>query len=234
MAFTLSQAGMVMHWKRKGGSPMRMFVNGLGAVATGITALVVLVAKFVEGAWITALLVAVMIVCMRAVRHHYVHVDKEIDLDRPIVRPMSRSRSWWSPSTAGAASRRKRSPSPSPCPATFAACTSRSARNRTRFCRDWEKDVAAPLRDAGKCVPKLEILKSPFRYIVQPVIDYILKVERESKFHKICVLVPELVVRHWWENLLHNRRADLLKVILLMRGNRRIIVINIPWYLDKE
>ena len=50
----------------------------------------------------------------------------------------------------------------------------------------------------------------------------------------MCVLVPELVVRHWWENLLHNRRADLLKVILLMRGNRRIMVINIPWYIERS
>jgi hypothetical protein len=102
------------------------------------------------------------------------------------------------------------------------------------ICREWEEKIAGPLRDANKCVPKLEILPSPYRYVVQPVVDYVLKVERESKFHKICVLVPELVVRHWWENLLHNRRADLLKVILLVRGNRRIIVINIPWYFERD
>jgi amino acid transporter len=71
LAFTLSQAGMVMHWKRKGNAPLRMFVNGLGATATGITALVVLVAKFVEGAWITALLIVLMIVLMRSVKRHY-------------------------------------------------------------------------------------------------------------------------------------------------------------------
>src|SRR5580658_4259985 len=85
MAFTLSQAGMVMHWKRQGNANLRMFVNGLGAFATGLTALVVLVAKFVEGAWITALLIALMIVIMRAVKRHYDRVDKETDLDRPIV-----------------------------------------------------------------------------------------------------------------------------------------------------
>jgi len=101
------------------------------------------------------------------------------------------------------------------------------------ICEDWEKDVAVPLRAAGKCVPRLAVIKSPFRYVLQPTVDYILQVERESSFHKVCVLVPELVVRHWWENLLHNRRADMLKVILLMRGNRRIIVINIPWYLER-
>ena len=90
----------------------------------------------------------------------------------------------------------------------------------------------APLRAAGKCIPKLVILQSPFRYVLAPMIDYILKAEKESESRNICVLVPELVVRHWWENLMHNRRADLLKVILLMRGNRRIVVINIPWYLE--
>jgi hypothetical protein len=81
-------------------------------------------------------------------------------------------------------------------------------------------------------VPQLITLQSPFRYVLHPMVEYILDVERESSFNKICVLVPELVVRHWWENLLHNRRADLLKVMLLLRGNRRIIVINIPWYLN--
>jgi hypothetical protein len=102
------------------------------------------------------------------------------------------------------------------------------------ICQVWETDVAAPLRAAGKCVPTLKILQSPFRYVLGPVVDYIFSVERESTFTKVCVLVPELVVHHWWENLLHNRRADMLKVILLLRGNRRIIVINIPWYLDRD
>ena len=233
MAFTLSQAGMVMHWRRQSHAPFRMFVNGLGAVATGITTLVVLVAKFVDGAWITALLIVAMILLMRSVKRHYVRVDRETACDRPIIPaeitepvvvvPMDR----WSRITEKALS--------------FALSMSTDIRclhvqiadDPDQICRDWEKDVAAPLRAAGKCVPKLEILQSPYRYILTPVVDYILKVERESKYHKICVLVPELVVRNWWENLLHNRRADLLKVILLMRGNRRIIVINIPWYLER-
>jgi amino acid transporter len=232
MAFTLSQAGMVMHWKRKGGFPVRMFVNGVGAFATGITALVVLVAKFVDGAWITALLILGMILAMRAVKRHYVRVDHETALDRPIVPaevtqpivivPIDR----WSRITEKALS--------------FALSMSTDIRclhvqtvdELDPICRDWELDVAAPLRAAGKCVPKLEILQSPFRYVLAPVVEYILAVEHESKIQKICVLVPELVVHHWWENLLHNRRADLLKVILLVRGNRRIIVINIPWYLE--
>jgi amino acid transporter len=234
MAFTLSQAGMVMHWKRQGKARLRMSINGLGALATGITTIVVLVAKFVEGAWVTALLIVVMILIMRSVKHHYDRVNREIDLDRPIVPaevtepivilPIDR----WSRISEKALS--------------FALSMSNDIRclhvqvadEPDQICQDWERDVAAPLRAAGKCVPKLEILQSPFRYVLTPVVDYVFKTEKESSFHKICVLVPELVVRHWWQNLLHNRRADLLKVILLMRGNRRIIVINIPWYLEEK
>jgi hypothetical protein len=62
----------------------------------------------------------------------------------------------------------------------------------------------------------------------------VLNVEKETETRKVCVLIPELVVRHWWESMLHNRRSDLLKVVLLLRGNRRIIVINIPWYLGND
>jgi hypothetical protein len=60
----------------------------------------------------------------------------------------------------------------------------------------------------------------------------VLGAERERENSKVCVLIPELAVHHWWERLLHNRRSDLLKVVLLVRGNRRIVVINIPWYLE--
>jgi amino acid transporter len=261
MAFTLSQAGMVMHWKRqraaqgtgpiaaaantsgvaaapvvvkggKTGAPIRMIVNAVGAAATGITTLVVLVAKFAEGAWITALLVVVMILFMRAVKRHYVRVNREIDLDRPIIPaevgepivvvPVDR----WSRISEKAISF-----------ALSMSCDIRCVHVRTSddpdpFCDAWEKDVAAPLREAGRCVPKLVTLKSPYRYILYPIMEYVLNAERESETCKVCVLVPELVVRHWWEGMLHNRRSDLLKVMLLMRGNRRIIVINIPWYLE--
>jgi amino acid transporter len=232
MAFTLSQAGMVMHWKHKGGG-YRMFVNGLGALATGITTLVVLVAKFVEGAWITALLVIIMIVVMRAVKRHYNEVNKEIDLDRPIaiaelskpiaILPLDR----WSRISEKALG--------------FALSMSddvrcihvQTADCDDDFCDVWETKISGPLKAAGKPVPQLVNLHSPYRYVIQPVVDYVLSIEKETDTRKVCVLVPELVVHHWWENLLHNRRADLLKVILLVKGNRRIIVINIPWYLER-
>jgi amino acid transporter len=234
MAFTLSQAGMVMHWRRKGGAPMRMFVNGLGALATGITVVVVLVAKFVEGAWITALLIAAMIVVMHTVKRHYERVECDTVLDGPIV-PAEVSE----PIVVLPIDRWSRITEKALCFALSMSSDIRClhvqlAEEPDEICKDWDKNVAAPLLAAGKPVPKFEILQSPYRYVLQPVVDYVLAVERESESRQICVLVPELVVLHWWENMLHNRRADLLKVILLLRGNRRIVVINIPWYLERD
>ncbi len=234
MAFTLSQAGMVMHWKREGKTPLRLTVNAVGAVATGLTTLVVLVAKFAEGAWITVLLIAAMILFMRAVNRHYRHVNDEIDLDRPfspaevsqpiIVLPIDR----WTRVTEKALS--------------FALSMSSDIRcvhvhtpeGSDPFCDQWDRDIVAPLQAAGKCIPRLITLQSPFRYVLLPIVNYVLDVERESEACKICVLIPELVVRHWWDGMLHNRRSELLKVMLLVRGNRRIVVINIPWYLEHD
>ena len=234
LAFTLSQAGMVVHWKRKGGAPFRSIVNGVGAMATGVTTVVVLVTKFTSGAWITALLIPAMIVVMRAVRRHYDRVNTETELDTPIipelvqepivVMPIDR---WSRISQKGVA---------------FALSLSddvrcvhiQSGEDADLISQSWQSMVVAPLTASGKPVPQLVVLTSPFRYILQPLVDYILTVIPADDTRRVCVLVPELVVRHWWENLLHNRRADFLKVILLMRGNRNIVVINVPWYLDRE
>ena len=233
LAFTLSQAGMVMHWKRQGNAAGRMLVNGIGAVATGVTTIVVLIAKFAEGAWITALLVVAMMLFMRGVKRHYQRVARETNLSRPIVPapvsepivvvPIDR----WSRISEKALSFALSMSSDIRCVHVVASEES------DPFCDSWEEWIARPLRDAGRPAPHLVTLKSPYRYILQPIIDYVLAVERQTGSQKICVLVPELVVRHWWEGLLHNRRSELLKVILLMRGNRRIIVINIPWYMEE-
>jgi hypothetical protein len=211
-----------------------MFVNGLGAVATGITTVVVLVAKFMDGAWITALLIAVMILFMRSVHRHYMRVAREIDLDRPfvctelhepiVVLPIDR----WSRISEKALAFALSSSSDIRC------LHVQTTEETDQFCQEWDEKIVEPLRAGGKSVPQLITLKSPFRYVLQPVVDYVLKTEHETGYRKVCVLVPELVVRHWWEGLMHNRRADLLKVILLMRGNRRIVVINIPWYLNRS
>jgi hypothetical protein len=91
--------------------------------------------------------------------------------------------------------------------------------------------VRNPMQAAGKTAPRLTILDSPYRFVLLPLIDHVLEREKINPGRHIAVLVPELVVKHWWENLLHNQRGNLLKLMLLVRGNQRIFVINIPWYL---
>jgi amino acid transporter len=233
LAFTLSQAGMVMHWKRKGGKGAirRLAVNGLGAIATGITVVVVLVAKFTEGAWITALLIPLLIVGMAAVKRHYGRVASEVNIDLPlqtgdladplVIVPLDR---WSRITEKGLRFALKLSDH-------VQAVHVDDEDRREEIEQSWERNVAAPLTQAGHAVPGLVFLPSPFRYILPPLIDYILKVEHEHPERQIAVLIPELVVKHWWQAPLHNQRAQLLKLLLLMRGNQRIIVINIPWYL---
>jgi len=233
-AFTLSQAGMVVHWLRNRGElgwRIRAAVNAIGATATGITTLVVLVAKFIDGAWITALLVPAMIVLMAAVKHHYRHVKVNtmartaINLDniQPplVVIPVDRWNRLSEKALRFALGISK----------DIIAVHVESGLGDATICDEWEHKVSEPLKTAGLPVPQLVDLKSPYRFILGPVMDFVLDQEKSNPNRQIAVLVPELVVTHWWENLLHNQRANLLKVLLLIKGNQRILVINIPWYL---
>ncbi|GGA78614.1 amino acid permease [Edaphobacter acidisoli] len=235
LAFTLSQAGMVMHWKKEEGGIRRhwwhMFVNGIGAVATGITTLVVATAKFHDGAWVTVLLIPTMILIMMAVKHHYTRVKREmkeitplnlVNLEEPIVViPMAR----WDRITEKAM--------------RFGLLLSKQIKVVHVHTDDedghldevWEDHVLAPIRAAHLKEPELKVIRSQYRFVIHPLMDYILELEKENPGRKIAVLLPELVVRHWWENALHNQRVQLLKLLLLLRGNQRIVVVNIPWYL---
>ncbi len=233
LAFTLSQAGMVKHWMKTLDTPHRgvkMFLNGLGAVATGITLVVVLVAKFTSGAWITAILVPLIILTMYSIKRHYSRVHLETadpspmrltGLEEPIVVvPVAR----WDKISEKAL--------------RFAIVMSKDVKvvnvesDSEPLDREmWERMVMAPIREHGKPEPELISVSSNFRTILGPLMDYILQLEDANPGRKVAVLLPELVVRHWWENLLHNQRVQLLKLLLLLRGNQRIIVVNIPWYL---
>jgi amino acid transporter len=235
LAFTLSQAGMVMHWKKMEdhkGRSWHMFVNGFGAVATGITTVVVLLAKFTAGAWVTALLVPSLIGIMWGVKRHYKRVKQEMadptplrltNLEQPIVViPMAR----WDKISEKAM--------------RFGLLLSKEIKVVHVHSDDdddeglsgrWEDHVLAPIRQEGLQVPELVTIASSYRFVISPLMDYILELEQKNPGRKVAVLLPELVVRHWWENALHNQRVQLLKLLLLLKGNQRIVVVNIPWYL---
>jgi hypothetical protein len=97
--------------------------------------------------------------------------------------------------------------------------------------RQWEEHVAKPARDAGRPEPQLEIVPSPYRYVITPIVDYILQLECKHPSRTVAVVIPELVESRWYHYLLHNQRASLLKALLLVKGDRRIVVVNVPWYL---
>jgi amino acid transporter len=235
LAFTLSQAGMVVHWWRLEGRSAwhHILVNGLGAVATGITVIVVLVAKFAEGAWVTLLLIPVLLVAMVSIRRHYHRVAMQIKCRTPldlsnILRPIvvAPFQSW--NKVAEKALR-------------FAYALSTEIRavyidsgeqDDKGLCKDWTLYAEDPARKAGLPPPKLVIIPSPYRWVLRPIVDYVLEVEQENPGRQIAVVVPELVERRWYHHLLHNKRAGVLKAMLLVRGSQRVIVINVPWYLE--
>ena len=235
LAFTLSQAGMVEHWRKNPGkgSGVKMLVNGVGAFATGITTLVVLVTKFVDGAWITALLIPTLIALMLLVHRHYERVRAEISIDTPlnteglimprVIVPIDR----WSRISEKAIRLALVMSNEVQAVHVYAE----EEEKHITICDEWESMVAAPLRAAHRPVPELITLKSPFRFVLLPMVKFVLEQEQLYGDRHIAVLVPELVVKHWYENLLHNQRGNLLKLLLLVRGNQRIFVINVPWYL---
>jgi amino acid transporter len=233
LAFTLSQAGMVKHWithKEEPHRHLKLFLNGLGAIATGVTLVVVLVAKFTSGAWITAILVPAIIAVMYGIKRHYSRVAKDVsdhapisvnDLEQPlVVIPMAR---WDRLSEKAIRFGLLMS--------TEVKVVNVQSESDAGFDHVWEEMVMTPIRERSMPFPELVTLHSDIRTILTPLMDYILQLEHLNPGRKVAVLLPELVVRHWWENLLHNQRVQLLKVLLLLRGNQRIVVVNIPWYL---
>jgi amino acid transporter len=235
LAFTLSQAGMVVHWvrHRERGWVHSMVVNGVGALATGVTLMVVLVAKFVEGAWVTVILVPLLLVTFGAVRRHYYDVAGEIANDQPldvtnikppiVIIPM---RDWNKMSQKGLRFALKLSTE------IYVVQIKTGGHAESDLDRHWHDFVETPATAAGLPLPHLVEVDSPFRHVFNPLIDYVLDMKRRHPDRQIAVLIPELVARRWYHHLLHNKRAAMLKALLLVRGDDDIVVINVPWYLD--
>lgn len=233
LAFTLSQAGMVVHWKRVGGpgATRNMLINGLGALATGVTTAVVLVTKFVEGAWITVLLVPSLILMMRAIQRHYSRVAQEINVTTPVhtenlsepvvLLPVD----CWSLVTEKAL--------------RYAWTLSREihvlhvecGEKTDALCKQWHDVVEVPAKAAGLDAPKLVVLDSPYRFIVKPLVEYAIHQQIAQPDRNITMLVPELVESHWYHYLLHNNRPEAIRALLLFNGNQRITVVSIPYHL---
>jgi amino acid transporter len=233
LAFTLSQAGMVAHWKRIGGQGSRrsILVNGLGAVATATTVMVVTVAKFIEGAWVTVLLIPALMMVMIAIRRHYRLVEAEVANPTPLDLANMRAPLVVVPILTWNRVAQKA--------LRFALTQSSDVqvlhidceKDDGSFCQTWDRYVEEPAKQAGRVAPRLVELPSPYRFVIYPILNYILDLERNNPDRQIAVLIPELVERHWYHYFLHNQRAEWLRALLLTKGSQRIILVNVPWHI---
>jgi hypothetical protein len=237
LAFTMSQLGMVAHWRRHGGRHRhRVVLNAAGGLATAATLVVIVVSKFEEGAWITALVIPAFVALFLRVRRIQERADAEVEEEGPLVLghspppivlvPLKRLDRVAQKALGFAVTISKevqavhvRDGEPEDHPAADS------------LSEHWEERVAQPARAAGFAPPVLVPLPSPYREFFGPLLAYVRRVAAANPGRYVAVLVPERIERRWYHFLLHSHRATFLKGLLLLRGGPQVVVISTPWYL---
>src|SRR4029079_6740382 len=222
VSFTLSQSGMVLKWKREAtrGWQGHAIFNAVGALLSAIVLVVVAVTKFMEGAWVIVAIIPLLVIWARAVFHHYQKVAAQLSLED--YRPEDLRRNTVVVPVGG---------------------IHRAVVEALRYATTLSKDVRAGYGDTdpvatahtrraweqwGQGVP-LIVLESPERSLMEPLLDYIEKVDDERPDDFVPVLLPEFVPRRWWHHLLHNQSALLIKAALLFK--RHTVVTSVPFHL---
>jgi amino acid transporter len=270
-AFTLSQAGMVVHWRRQmhergaslasaaerasaadraggargaggaggaGGHHLRLWVNGVGAAATGVALVIILAAKFTEGAWITVLAIPALLTLFKMVSRHYLRVAEQVRARQPLdlhhnQRPVVLVPIGGWDRLTGKALRFSMWLSTDVIAVHLNNLSGEEAEEQAeRVRREWAEDVEAPAKAHGVPAPKLIILQSPYRRFLKPLLQQIERLKGEYPDRLIAVVVPEVVETRWWQWLLHRRKPARLRGSLLKRGDHRVVVINVPWYIE--
>jgi len=224
VSFTLSQAGMVVKWRRerKRGWRVGAYVSGLGATLTLIVLFVVAITKFREGAWIIIVLIPILVAHFTSIHRHYDKVAEQLSLKGLAV------------------SEKKHNTVIVPIGGVHRAVVQALEYARTlsddvrAIYVDVDPHATQEIRDTwqhwGKGI-RLEILASPFRSVMEPLLEYIELTNDERPGDFITVLLPEFVPARWWHHLLHNQRALLIKGALLFRRN--IVVTSVPYHLHE-
>jgi uncharacterized membrane protein len=224
VSFTLSQAGMVIHWRktREAGWKTSAFINGFGAIVTGIVLVIVAVTKTLEGAWIVLLLIPLIVLLFNGTRRHYDHVASQLTLRG--YAPQTRAHNTVIMPIGGMqravveALRYAETLSDD----VRAVYVDTDARATDQIRNDWETW-------GGRVT--LVVLPSPYRSVMEPLLDYIRSVERDRPEDYVTVILPEFVPARWWQHLLHNQSALLIKGALLFRPNT--VVTSVPFHLSR-
>jgi hypothetical protein len=231
VSFTLSQTGMVVHWTRElrhttaAAARWSMLraraINAFGAVFTGLVLMIVLITKFTHGAWIVVLAMPTLYVLMRAIRRHYDRVAAQLRPTPAGVTLPARIHVVVLVSKLHTPTLRALAFARAIRPHTLTALTVRTeAAETAALQREWdERKIPVPLT----------VLDSPYRDITRPVLDYVTDIHRQSPRDVVSVFIPEYVVGHWWEHLLHNQSALRLKARLLFQPG--VMVTSVPWQL---
>lgn len=225
VSFTLAQAGMVRRWLLKKGMHWRkkLVVNGVGAVTTGIATIIIASTKFTHGAWIVFLLVTLLILMFRGIRSHYKAVADQVSLSRD-ARPLRPRRNIVVIPIGG---------------------VNRSVVRAVDYARSRGGEIRALLVDVDKeetarvemqwaqwgCGVPLIVLPSPYRSILGSIMDYIEEQRQKDPDCWITVVVPEILPARWWQNILHNQRALMLKASLLFKD--RVVLTDVPFHLTR-
>lgn len=231
VSFTLSQSGMVRHWNRllatepdpsvRARLRRNRAVSGFGAAMTGVVLVVVLITKFVDGAWIAILTIVVFYALMKLIRLHYDRVSAELVADEGDGVLPSRNHAIVLVSTLHKPTLRAVAYARATRPDVLEAVTVNvDVADTRRLMRDWEK---------RKIPVPLKVVESPYREITKPVLDYVRRIRTTNPRDVVTVFIPEYVVGHWWEQILHNQSALRLKGRLLFQPG--VMVTSVPWQL---
>ena len=237
LTFTMSQLGMVVHWRRQGRKHWhRLAINALGASTTIVALTIIVAAKFVEGAWIVVLAIPLTIGMLVAVKRYYARQQARLAVDGPfvveerdpptvLVAYESRSR------MTDRALRFAMTLSPDVIAVHLLRLggPEEEREHVDTIKAAFDREIATPLRAADVTPPRLIAIPAPFREIEGPLIELVQKIDADTPGRSVAILIPELVLRHWWERLLHGRRAARLRMALLAHAGPRLMVIASPW-----
>jgi amino acid transporter len=232
VSFTLGQAGMVKHWVRllKNGAPNRgevmrgLIINAGGAVLTAVVLIVVTITKFTHGAWLVFVLMPVLYTLMLGVNRYYRDVEKEIEVDAT--------------TTFGAAGDHaivliNRMQKPALKALDYALAARHESISAVHIASDERTTQALEQQWAQQNIQvPLVVLESPYRDFAVPIIDYITRYREKCGPTVVTVYMPQYIVGHWWEKLLHNRRANRMRQqLMLVHG---VTIALVPWLLDSS
>ena len=232
VAFTLSQAGMVVHWwrlrGRQRGWRRSMVINATGAVTTAIVTLVVASMKFLDGAWIVVVLVPLLVLMFLGIQRHYLRFERESTFDLPVHPDKIHHRLIVPIDKLNRAAVQSLAYARSISPHVTAVHVVVDVDKADTLRQDWQRWQQRLGEDEET---HLLIIDSPYRSLIRPLLAYIDTIHERHPRDTLSVVLPEFVVAHWWQHFLHNQTALRLKAALLFRPG--IVVVNLPQHLER-